>query len=118
MKTMVVSSIAFMMLFLCNTVSAAERWITSKLISVYPHANGSIVISFEVDSPSCTNSATPYKYHKIEVGQNSVTEQALNNMHAVALTALTAGFAVSVNFDDSTNQCYVNRIHLKHPDWF
>jgi hypothetical protein len=53
---------------------------------------------------------TPYKYQYVKVGQNGMTEAGAQKIYAAALTALAAGKAVSVNFDDASDGCYVNRL--------
>ncbi len=87
--------------------NSADVWHTSKLQSVYPLANGDIVLIFQNDAASCTR---PDKYHYITVGINSVTAEGRDNMFAVALAALTADLSVQVNFDDASNDCNVNRL--------
>jgi len=89
--------------------SAAEEWASSNVKFVYPLSNGGFVIGL-VDSPAgCTNANNP-KYLYVAVGSNGVTQDGAKMMLSVALTGFAAGKRVSVNFDNSTPNCYVNRL--------
>jgi hypothetical protein len=92
-----------------GTASAAEEWATGNLKFVYPVSNGGFVIGF-VDSPAgCTNANNP-KYLYVAVGSNGVTQDGAKMMLGVALTGFAAGKRVSAAFDNSTPNCYVNRL--------
>ncbi len=92
-----------------NATPAAEEWATSNVKFVYPLSNGGFVIGL-VDSPSgCTNANNP-KYLYVGVGSNGVTQDGAKMMLGTALTGFAAGKKVSVNFDNSTPNCYVNRL--------
>ena len=89
--------------------SAAEEWASSNVKFVYPLSNGGFVIAF-VDSPAgCTNANNP-KYLYVAVGSNGVTQDGAKMMLGVALTGFAAGKRVSAAFDNSTPNCYVNRL--------
>jgi hypothetical protein len=90
---------------------AAAIWAISRVKSVYPLADGSVVIALMENPPTCTNAANPKHLH-ILVGQNGVTADGLKNMLATALTAFAMDAQVQVNFDDANSACYVNRIAL------
>jgi putative exporter of polyketide antibiotics len=97
----------------CVTAQAADQWTTgAKIGSVYPQANGDVVITLTVNNPACTNAVSP-KYYEITLGANGVTAEGLRNMLAVAMSALLADRTVDVNFSDSTPNCYVNRMFLR-----
>jgi hypothetical protein len=89
----------------------AAVWASSTVKYVYPLADGSVVLALMDSPPTCTNTANP-KYLQITVGQNGVTADALKNMLATALTAFAMDAQVQVNFDDATNDCFVNRLAL------
>ena len=94
------------------TVSgAAETWLSATITAVYPLSDGSVVITFSAQSPSCTNGGSP-KYHFLSVGYNGVTQPGLKNLFTVAMLAFSMGKVVAVNFDDSTPNCFINRIYL------
>lgn len=97
---------------IAGTVSAAPVWHTSKIKWIYPLSSGAVILTFEIESPTCNPGATT-NYHLITVGENGVTQEALENMLAVALTAATTGRAVSINFDDATTYCYINRLYVR-----
>ncbi|UTW46651.1 response regulator receiver protein [bacterium SCSIO 12696] len=90
-------------------MAATPAWHTSKIKSVYPQANGRVVFTFVDDAPSCPNANSP-KYHYLSVGDNGVTQEGLNNMLSVALTAAATGREVAINFDADTNGCQINRL--------
>lgn len=90
---------------------AAEVWHTASIRSVYPLSDGSFVLTFETNAPACSN-PNPYKYHHITPTQNGMTEEGAKKVYAAALVAKAASLPVQINFDDSTNLCYVNRMWL------
>jgi hypothetical protein len=92
-----------------GTASAAEEWASSNVKFVYPLSNGGFVIGL-VDSPAgCTNANNP-KYLYVAVGSNGVTQDGAKMLLSVALTGFAAGKRLSVNFENSTPNCYVNRL--------
>ena len=93
-----------------TTAHAAEVWVASVIKAVYPQANGSAVLTFQSDMPNCTSPANP-KYYVLMVGQNGVTAEGFKNILASALAAAAAGKQVQVAFDDSTSNCFVNRLY-------
>ena len=94
-----------------STAPAADLWHTSTIRWVYPLPNGGVILVFTDDAPTCTNSGN---YHYMEVGQNGMTEPGLKNLYAAALAAAAGGKTVSINFDDSTAQCYINRLYVRY----
>jgi hypothetical protein len=91
-----------------RSVVATDVWHTSTVRTIYPHADGSVVVTFSTDSPSCTSANTPHYYY-VAVGQNGVTAEALKNILAAFLSAAAQGRTVQFNFSDTTTACYINR---------
>lgn len=98
-------------LFVSN-VNATARWHTAIVQTVYPHSNGDFVIIFDKDSSYCSNSATGNKYYYVSAGQNRVNRKGVKSMLSTALTAATTKNRLSINFDDATEKCFVNRMKL------
>lgn len=92
-------------------VNAADVWHTSTIERIYPFGNDSFVLRLHTDAAACPNVNTP-KFYYVTVGQNGVTAEGINRLLAVALSAAMSGQAVSINFDDSSNPCYINRLYL------
>jgi len=88
---------------------SADVWHTSTIRWVYPQADGSFVLAFDVDSASCPNIGVP-KYHTVAVNQNGVTEEGAKKIYAAALLALASDKQVQLNFSDLTTSCYINRL--------
>lgn len=99
----------FFLSIFASAANAAESWHSGKITRVYPLANGSVVLSLDTDAPNCTNTSKP-KYLFVQAGQNGMTADGVRNLLAVALAAASQGKSVSINFDDSTNSCFVNRL--------
>jgi hypothetical protein len=66
---------------------------------------------FHTDSSACTNANNP-NYHYLIVGQNGMTADGLDRIYAAALAAAAAGKVVQAAFDDSTSNCYINRLSV------
>jgi len=98
-------------LLFTQTAIAENVWFTGTVKSLYPTADGKIVVMLNEDSPQCTHPGNP-KYHYIEVGQNSVTSEALTHMYSALLTAGTSKKTVSINFDKDSSACYINRLKI------
>jgi hypothetical protein len=101
-------------IFLISTMSfsinAGATWHTSQVNTIYPLSNGTIVLTFKTHNTQCTNSS---KYHYITVGKNGVKAEAMPNILSVALTAATLGKPLTINFESSGPECYINRVFLK-----
>ncbi len=91
----------------CGTPAhAANVWSGEKQVtSVRPIQTGGflLTLSSEVSSVS-TSGGTNLLY--IYPDQNTVTLDGAAAMLATALTALTTGMSVNVNYDNSTTYCY------------
>jgi hypothetical protein len=97
------------MLAATSTSAWAETWHTARIKSVYPLANGSVVLIFVEDAPACPGSV-PGKYHYISVGENGVTAEGVKMLMATALVALAMDKTVSVAFAEGSSGCYINRL--------
>lgn len=106
MKYIVVTILA---LLFTSPVQAENVWFKSKIKMFYPNPNGTLVLLFTGDSTQCTSVG---KYHHLLAGQAGVTQEAFNNMYSLALTAATTGKEISVNFDTSSSNCYINRMFV------
>ena len=92
-----------------STASAAPTWHTSTINAVYPQANGEVVIVFNEDAPTCTNASRP-KYHYVRVGENGMTQEGVKMIMSAALSAAALGKPVTINFDNASTGCFVNRL--------
>ena len=101
--------VALVVAILNVPATAASVWHVAKIVYIYPQGSGDVVLTFETDAPTCTNVNTP-KYCYIRVGENGVTREGLENMLAVALTVATTGRAVTINFDDAGDGCFIGRL--------
>lgn len=99
------------------TAPADEVFFDSTIVAIYPERDGQVAIVLANDDQSSCPSTQNPKYFNIQVGQSGVTPEALANMYAAAIVAFTGGYAVSVNFDNGTNDCFVNRIYV-HADGY
>ena len=99
-------------LWICPLAAwSAEIWHMSTINQVYPTADGEVILILDTDSNYCTSANSP-DYYYLSVGQNGVSADALKNMLATILAGAAAGRTFWINFDDSTAQCYINRLSL------
>ena len=103
--------VAAAILLLTSNALAANIWHASTIKRIYPLSDGSFVLTFTIDAPTCPNTNT-HKYHYVAAGQNGVTVDGQDKMYALAIAAATSGSAVSFNFDDSGASCYINRMYV------
>lgn len=96
--------------FMFCAAARADTWFSSTIYYVYPHSDGMVVLTFNTPSPACINS----DYHQLKIGHNSVTADGYRAILAVAIAAAAAGRTVEVNFDESSAECYINRIAVRH----
>ncbi|MFA0813454.1 response regulator receiver protein [Microbulbifer epialgicus] len=92
---------------------AEDTWHNSTVSDIYPLSDGSFVIIFNEDSPSCSTSTKPHQY-LVKVGQNSVTQEGLNLMFSAALAGAAAGKEIHINFENISGNCLVNRLRLSY----
>jgi hypothetical protein len=84
---MIVKAIVWIMSVAAGSIaSGAEVWHQSIVRSVYPQANGSVVVVLDQNS-SCSNQNNP-QYSYIAAGQNSVTADAVKAMLAAVCSHL------------------------------
>jgi len=102
---------AIILCVLSFACSAVGKWWTGDIYRVFPLASGEVVVSFEVSAPSCTGADT-HKFHRIKVGENSMTQEGADKIYSLLLAAASSKRQVSINFDDATNKCYVNRAYI------
>ena len=95
--------------FLVSSQAHAATWHSSTIKKIYPLGSGSVVLLFETDSPACTNGS---KYYYINVGVNSMTAEGRDALLSVALTAAATGKQVSINFDETSDSCDINRLSV------
>ena len=88
---------------------AGESWASSNVKTVYPVSNGNFVITFVDSPPGCTNANNP-KYLYVAVGHNGVTADGVKAMLSTALAAFLSGKRIQAAFEDSTSECYINRL--------
>jgi len=102
-----------MFLFGLTGLSYAQpTWHTAKINTIYPLANGMVVIRFVTDDSSCTNGNNP-KYHYLAVNENGVTEDGFKNIYSSALVGAAAGKNVTINYESNTSNCFINRLSVQ-----
>ena len=74
------------MMLLLTSMQAfgSQVWINSKIKIVYPQSNGIVAIVLKNPSPECSNASD---YMHIKVGEQGVTQEALDNMYSLVLLA-------------------------------
>mgnify|MGYP001175982395 CR=1 FL=1 len=90
-----------------------QLWHSGELERIYPHANGSFVITFKTNHPNCSNQSEP-KYHYVKAGENGVTPEGVQSMLSVALAAFMADKALTIKFDDTSTACFINRLFISN----
>ncbi len=88
----------------------AATWHTAKILSVYPQSEGSFVLVFNANSPACASGNPDYFY--VRAGQNNVTLEGQRAMLTVATAAMLSGKEVAISFDESSSNCWVNRMQF------
>ncbi|MEW5251045.1 response regulator receiver protein [Microbulbifer discodermiae] len=102
--------IAILITTLISLPATAEEVVfTSQVTRVYPFGNGTFVITLQESSPSCTRTDN---YYHVKVGENGVTQEGLQLMFSAALAGLASGKNVSIFFDSSSSNCYINRLSI------
>jgi len=79
---------------------------------VYPMNDGSFSVGVSTILPVCYSSGSGV-YLSVTPGQNAVTADGAKSMLATVLTAFALGKSISVAYDDSTANCYVNRLLIQ-----
>jgi hypothetical protein len=107
----VAMSLGFAAMGFSGSAVATEQWVVDNVRAVYPLGDGSFIITFVNPQPICTNTAT-YPYFWVSSGHNGVTAEGVRAMLATSLTALAAGKKMSLAFEASTPDCFVNRLSI------
>ena len=103
---------AIIFIFLSTTAHAVTNvWHTSTIKYIYPLADGSFVVTFNTNSSSCSGGVSN-KYHYVRTGNNSVNQEGVDKMYSLFLTAATSGRKVTISFDSSSTQCWINRAYI------
>lgn len=89
---------------------AANVWHTSKIKTIYPVSDGDFIIIFKSTS-QCTDRN---QYHRVFVGSNGIDAEGSNKLYSAALAAAAMGKTVSINFDDSSSNCFINRMKVNY----
>ncbi|MEM5479473.1 hypothetical protein WNY97_06525 [Pseudoalteromonas fuliginea] len=98
--------------FISLNLIAAPTWHTAKVEKVYPLADGGLVLTFNTDNATCKNDSNPKYYYVLE-GKNGVTKEAIANFMSVALFAGSSNKALTINFDNESTSCDINRLFVK-----
>ena len=93
------------------TAISAEIDFNTTIKMIYPLSDGSIVLQFNDNSGACSNNNNP-DFHYLTVGESGVTQAGLDIIYSAALTAATTQKTVRVYFDNSTSQCFINRMRV------
>ena len=113
MKRVTVLVSIILTFFMSSQALSASAWHKSRIKMIYPQAHGGFILTFEVNDPQCSNGSTP-KYHYVDVGQNGVTEKGIDKLFSTALAAAASGKPITINFDSSVPQCYINRLYIEY----
>ena len=89
---------------------AENVWHQSTIKTIYPQSDGGFVIIFDSSSLNCSR---PDKYHFVSANQNGVTQEGVNSMLSVVLTAATLNKSIMVYFDKESSSCVVNRLQVE-----
>lgn len=108
MKVLLVLLLMAVAALRATDVPAAEQAHTSNIKWIYPHGDGSYVLTFTTDPSACQNpNSTKYLY--VQVGQNGMTADSAKYIYAAALLAMALGKQFQVYYTDSSIYCYINR---------
>jgi len=103
--------VTFLLTLFAAVSANAATWHTAKITLIYQLADGRYVLQFDSDSIDCTSNSSP-DYYYVAVGYNSVTQEAHKNMLSLAMTAATVGADVTINYDETSTGCEVNRLFV------
>ncbi len=102
---------AILIITLASSQAFSEHtWHSSKIKRIYPLANGSFIITFANPSSHCSRSDN---YHYISTDAGGVTQEGINSMLSVVLSAAAMGKVVNAYFDKDSNICSINRLHTE-----
>ncbi len=69
-------------------------------------------MTFKADNATCKNTSNP-KYYYVSEGKNAVNQAAIANFLSVALVAATSDKELTINFDNESSTCDINRLFIK-----
>ena len=96
-------------LLLVSMSATAEKWHTGEIKMIYPLNNGGFVLTFKNHPQEC---ASPSQYFYTKVGERGITNEGANNIYSLALMAATSGKEVAINYDDTSESCFINRAYV------
>jgi hypothetical protein len=96
-------------IFIISLNVSADKWHSDNITMIYPQANGSFVLTFTAPPTDCTNGS---KYFYTEIGQRNMTIEGANKIYSLAMMAISMGKKLSVNYDENSNGCYINRAYI------
>ena len=105
--------IAVTILVSTASAQASTVWYQGSVQLVYPMNDGSFAIGVPTILPVCSGTGQNGVYLYVMPEQNSVTADGAKNMLATVLTAFALGRSISVAYDDSTTNCYANRLLIQ-----
>jgi len=100
------------LLTVTSVAPAATQFFQAPVQSVYPQGDGSFIVIFAQSSPSCSSQNNP-QYFFVAAGQFGVNADGVKGMLATALTAFSLNRSLSIAFDDSTPNRYINRLAVQ-----
>lgn len=101
--------ILIILVFFSTNSFGTAVWHGSTIKSIYPLADDSFILRLDVDSSSCQSAESP-KYYYVKVGEQGVTQGALNRMYSAALAAGVAKKNVQIAYEDNSSSCFINRL--------
>jgi hypothetical protein len=112
MRTRISAALTILLLAVTGLQTAhAETWHTSLIKHIYPLGDGSFVLIFREDAASCAG--TTSKYHYVRAGNFGVTADGVKAMLATVLTAYAMDRRITLLFDESSAECYINRLQIQ-----
>lgn len=105
--------LALIIMLFSTSAFAANVWHTSTIKWIYPQADGGVIIAFDTDSSSCTNTSNP-KFHLLKEGSNGVDAKGFTAMLAVVLAAGQQNKQLNIVFENSSSDCEINRLFVEY----
>jgi hypothetical protein len=82
-----------------------------RVTRVYPAADGSYSLSFNIEAGGCTNTVSPKQY-TVQVGANAITDDAALYIYVTAMSAMLNDKQVEFMYNDATSTCNINRMKI------
>lgn len=73
-------------------------------------SSGDFIIIFKTAS-QCTDRN---QYHRVIVGSNGINAEGSEKIYSAALAAAAMNKTVSINFDDNSSSCLINRMKVEY----